>query len=268
MELIPLGVFVNRMPPGGCSSAYLVRSEKTCIAVDFGNGAAGQLARVASTAKLDGIIISHMHADHFLDLIPLAHALLSETMRTGQLIQIPLFLPVGGIRILRALCAVLGLDRYTFPNCCNHTFLKSVEETKNFVFSVFDIREAEDSIAIGDLSIQLRRMRHPAATNGMRISDGKGCLFFTADTAWFPGIVEYAEGADLLLCECTEGTSSEVSPIHLSAIQAAKIAMAANVKRLALTHFDTSCPMVESFQAASQLFPSTILAQQMISIPF
>ena len=44
-------------------------------ALDCGNGVFGKLRAAATTSTVDAVVVSHMHADHFLDLVPFAYAL-------------------------------------------------------------------------------------------------------------------------------------------------------------------------------------------------
>lgn len=268
MKLTPLGVYVNELPPGGCNSAYLAQSRRTSIALDFGNGASGQLARIMGPQELDSIVVSHMHADHYLDLIPLAHSLLARNLSGIRLASIPLYLPPGGKETLLRLCEVLGLTSYTFATCRNKAFLERLEQAGNFVFAVFDVREVEDCVTIGDLTLTFFAVRHPALTQGVRVTDGESTLVYSSDTCCFPELPGFVRGADLFLCECTLGDRDAVSPIHLSARQAAQIARQAKVGRLVLTHFDISNGVDTAVETARQIFPRTQAAQQLEPLEF
>ncbi len=43
--------------------------------LDIGSGALGNLQLAIDYPALDAIVVSHMHADHFLDVIPLRYGL-------------------------------------------------------------------------------------------------------------------------------------------------------------------------------------------------
>ena len=51
--------------------------------------------------QLDAIVVSHMHADHFFDLVPFRYALKYGPKRRAQ--RMPLRLPPGGSASLDAL---------------------------------------------------------------------------------------------------------------------------------------------------------------------
>ena len=61
-------------PDRACSS-YLVDDGETSIVLDLGTGAFSNLRRYVDYDRLGAVVISHMHADHFIDLIPLRYAL-------------------------------------------------------------------------------------------------------------------------------------------------------------------------------------------------
>src|SRR6185437_3316841 len=60
----------------GACSGYLVEEEGACLLLDCGNGVFSKLRRFRDYTKVDAVVISHLHADHFLDLVPFAYALL------------------------------------------------------------------------------------------------------------------------------------------------------------------------------------------------
>ena len=54
------------------------------LVLDCGNGVFGKLRSVADYRSVADVLISHLHADHFLDLIPFSYAL-ANADRLGQL---------------------------------------------------------------------------------------------------------------------------------------------------------------------------------------
>src|SRR4029078_5906487 len=47
----------------------------TTILLDCGNGVFSKLRRYCDYVNVDAVLISHLHADHFLDLVPFSYAL-------------------------------------------------------------------------------------------------------------------------------------------------------------------------------------------------
>ena len=56
--------------PGRACSCHLIRTREANVLLDMGSGALANLREVMDYPDLDALVISHMHADHFLDLIP------------------------------------------------------------------------------------------------------------------------------------------------------------------------------------------------------
>jgi len=59
------GSFPN---PTSAASCYLVEHDGTSIALDLGPGSLGPLAAATDIRTLDAVLLSHLHADHCLDL--------------------------------------------------------------------------------------------------------------------------------------------------------------------------------------------------------
>ncbi len=67
----------------GACSGYLVEDGDTCILVDCGSGVFSKLRRVRDYVDVDAVVITHMHPDHFFDLVPYACALTYGPRGTG-----------------------------------------------------------------------------------------------------------------------------------------------------------------------------------------
>ena len=61
--------------PGAVGAAYLVRAGDDAILLDLGQGVVPNLAGASSRAPSDRSSISHLHPDHYIDLVPLRHYL-------------------------------------------------------------------------------------------------------------------------------------------------------------------------------------------------
>src|SRR5919109_49155 len=75
MRLTVLGKSPSWQDAGGACSGYLVEEDGACVVVDCGNGVFSKLRRYRDYTRVDAVAISHLHADHFLDLVPFAYAL-------------------------------------------------------------------------------------------------------------------------------------------------------------------------------------------------
>src|SRR5919199_1822286 len=75
MRITVLGKSPSWQDAGGACSGYLLRDGGTAVLVDCGNGVFGKLRQHIDYVDIDAVVISHLHADHFLDLVPFAYAL-------------------------------------------------------------------------------------------------------------------------------------------------------------------------------------------------
>ena len=75
MRITVLGKSPSWQDADGACSGYLVEEGGTCLLLDCGNGVFSKLRRYRDYVDVDAVVISHLHADHFLDLVPFAYAL-------------------------------------------------------------------------------------------------------------------------------------------------------------------------------------------------
>ena len=75
MRLTVLGKSPAWQDAGGACSGYLVEDGDTTLLLDCGNGVFGKLRERVDYVDVDGVVLSHLHADHFLDLVPYSYAL-------------------------------------------------------------------------------------------------------------------------------------------------------------------------------------------------
>ena len=60
---------------GGAQSGYLITHAGFTLLLDCGSGVFSKLRAFADPAAVDAVLISHLHADHMLDLLPFSFAL-------------------------------------------------------------------------------------------------------------------------------------------------------------------------------------------------
>lgn len=255
MELIVLGASPAAPRPGGACSGYLLRASRTRILLDCGTGVLANLLLHGGLEALSAIVISHMHADHMLDLIPFRY-LVRYGGRDGAAYQpprIPLYLPPGGRTVLEDIVRpILALSRIQ-------------ESPERFFADVFAVAEyvPDQRLEIGDVVLRFAAVEHYIPTWAI-IAEAERRLAYSADTGPTPALEAIAHRADLFLCEAT------LSPVavapgwrgHITAGEAAAAARAGGARRLLLTHLWRSDPE-NALAEARAVFDSPIdIAQE------
>jgi len=231
MELTILGGSAATPNGGDASAGYLVSSGATAILIDCGSGVVSKLRDRCDPRTLSGVVISHLHSDHTLDLIALRYGLQYAPPGPGE--AIPLHLPPDGTAFLTRLGAIFALGN---------------ENPAGFWDGVLAPHEYSDHLAsgepllIGGLSLSFAPMVHYIPVWAIRIeeiSTGR-VLTYSADTGPAAPLAAFAADSDLLLCEATllrqaPGTDLATTG-HLTASEAGTIATEARAGRLVLTH--------------------------------
>ncbi|MBM2826223.1 MAG: beta-lactamase domain protein [Dehalococcoidia bacterium] len=221
MKLTALGTSAAYPGAGGACSGWLVEEGSTRLLVDCGTGVLSSLQRHIPIPAITAILITHIHADHFLDLIPLRYALkygLPPEERSSPI----LYLPPGSHSILKGMFSHLD----PAPN--------------TFFSDAFQVREYKprDTFAIGDLTVETAPVVHYIPSHAVAVY-GSGKAVFSSDTGPCEALVELAKGADIMVCEATYLSEDEDFGDlrgHLTAKEAGEIARRAGVKRLIITH--------------------------------
>jgi ribonuclease BN (tRNA processing enzyme) len=248
MELIVLGTYAAWPGAGGAASGYLLRTDDFNLVIDLGTGAFANLQRHIPHDRIDGIVISHVHLDHCLDLAPLFFA---RFLREETLPPLVLASPSGVIdRIGR-------LEEGTEPQLHESFAVKEVEPGESF--------------EMGPFSFETRLLPHLVPNMGMRIATSGGSMAYTGDTGPSPEIEALARGTDLLVAEASwlDGQGTSMGPIHLTARQAAEHAARARVPHLVLSHFWPTIDRSESRRQAEEAFTGTLtMAEENRSVRF
>lgn len=189
---------------------------------------------------LSAVVISHMHADHFFDLVPLRYALRYENHRTQPL---PVYVPPGAKRVLSEIAHPL-------------------KETGDFFDGIFELHEyaPEETLNIADCSVRFARTVHYIPAYAMRVQTPDGVVGFSADTAPCETVAELVKGANLFLCEAALGADGRENGErgHLNAREAGEIAERAGVQHLILTHYSAAANPIALRDAAAQAFSGPI----------
>jgi ribonuclease BN (tRNA processing enzyme) len=220
MELEILGLGVGAPLGQGCP-CYAVRTDSTLLLLDFGPGAHERAWQRDMLGRIDAIVISHMHLDHMLDLLPLSGEITEEAIGPNARRPIVWVPRENGRKVLGALAEALSSSAERFGEA-------------------FDLREYDgsDELSVGDLRLTFAPIAHAITGYSPRVSDGQATLVYSADTAYRDELVEHCAGADLLLLESTYLEPGEYLQRqgHMTGEQAAQVAQLAGARRLVLTH--------------------------------
>ena len=214
MQLTIVGWSGSFPGPESPASCYLIDTGDFRLLLDVGSGALGALQRYTPLRGVDAICLSHLHADHCLDMC--GYSVFQNYHPDGPQPRISVYGPPGTAdRLSRA----LGSDHLGMADA--------------FDFSTL----AVGPIEIGPLRITTAHMNHPVETFGFRIEHAGQVLAYSADTGPCDALVGLARGADVLLSEAsfTDGPGLPAD-LHLTARQAGEHAARAGAGELVLTH--------------------------------
>ena len=234
MRLTVIGCSGSFPGPDSPASCYLLEHQGFRLVLDLGNGALGPLQRHTSLSGIGAICLSHLHADHCLDLCGLWVAQTYAPDGPGP--RIPVYGPAG---TARRMAQVYGLDEH--PGM-----------TEAFDFGTLEPGSRE----IGPFRLTLARMTHPVETFGFRVEAGGRAIAYSADTGESAALVDLARAADVLLCEASFLDGPGVPEgLHLTARQAAECAARAGAGQLILTHLVPWNDRQETLRQAAPWFP-------------
>ena len=204
--------------PDSPASCYLLEAEHDGrtfrILLDLGNGALGQLHRYADPLTIDAVFLSHLHADHCLDMC--GYYVLRKYHPTGPQPRIPVWGPADTPgRLARA---------YDLP----------LDPGMN---EEFDFYPHAGPVTVGPFVVESTRVVHPVDAFALKVSIGDRTIVYSGDTGPCPELTDLATGADLLLCEASFRDGVDSPPdLHMTGSECGTTAAEAGVGRLVLTH--------------------------------
>lgn len=200
--------------PGAAGAAYLVRARSTAIVLDLGQGAFPRLAAQIEPSALDSVLISHLHPDHFIDLVALRHYLRWQ------------FQPTRRVRVI----APEGLDARIDALHDEPGFTAASLDVEPIVVGVLDI---------GALRVEAARVTHTADSHAFRVSvgsDGAG-LVYSGDCGRAHDLDTLVREGDAILSEVSFGPGPVVhDALHLDGPAVGALASRTGAGRVLLTH--------------------------------
>lgn len=220
LRLTVLGCSTAAPHPASPTAGFLVEWGSTALLLDVGQGVIRNLQRVLDPHDLTGVVIGHMHADHYLDVVGLRY--LYPWGEAAEL-PLPMYLPPGGRARLDALAT-------------------AISERVGFFDAAFDAVEYDPDAAleIGDLRVRFVRGRHYVPAWGVVIEAPDGArLAYTGDTGPSDSVATGHADADLLLVEAalTDSRFDDLERGHLTPEEALEFARAARARAAILVHY-------------------------------
>ncbi|MCZ4496803.1 MAG: beta-lactamase domain protein [Thermoleophilia bacterium] len=228
-QLIPIGTSPAWYNPGEPNSGFLLEAGDSRILVDCGSGViARYLALFGAKQPIDAVVITHVHADHCLDLVPLKYGISLGTLDW----QPQLWLPPGARR---------RLDR----------LVSTWDGGGDFFEDAFEVREYDpgEAFRVGAFDCSSIEVPHYVESFALRFEHEGSSFGYTADLGPNEQIIPFMQGVDVLLAEAALPEDADLSAPdrgHITASEAGQIAASAAAHSLLLTHV----PIENGFDAA------------------
>jgi len=221
MRLTVLGRSPARPNPGEACAGYLIEGGGARLLVDIGPGVVAQLLTHCHPDELDAVVLSHMHADHMLDLVTLRYVYPWRSRPRDERLRV--IVPPGSSEQLTELARGVG-NRKHFDEA--------------FRLSEHDGRS---TMTFGGMSLTPVETQHYIPCWGFRAEADERLIAYTADTGPCDALLDLATDADLLVSEATlRSVDEDAAPPqprgHLLPAEAGDAARAAGARRLLLTH--------------------------------
>jgi ribonuclease BN (tRNA processing enzyme) len=222
MELVVIGAGPSYSAlPGALGASYLVRHAAHAVLLDMGHGVFSNLANEIEPSSLDAIAISHLHPDHFIDLIPLRYYLRYE-------FEVPRRVRVLGPADLAARLDALHAEPGWTADTLD-TEAVGGPGTRN----------------VGPFRIQSTLVTHTAESYAYRVSvaaDPHGIgIVYSGDCGRADDLAPLLRPGDVLLTEVSFGPGPVPDgALHLDAPSVGRLAAQTQPSRVLLTHLQMS----------------------------
>jgi len=252
LQITVLGKSPSWQDADGACSGYLVQEDGYALVLDCGNGVFSKLRCHRDYVDVDAVLISHLHADHFLDLVPFSYALTYAPRQqpvpvagwpgTADPARPALYAPSGATEMFRRIVGCWGEE--------------------DLIERAFEICEYSggDELELGPVRIRFCEVPHYTRTFAVELSTAAGArLTYSADCRPNDQLVEFARGTDLLLIEATLPRPERTGLRgHLTPGEAGEHGRLAAAKRLVITHISDELDSDWAREQAAVAFAGTV----------
>jgi ribonuclease BN (tRNA processing enzyme) len=178
---------------GHLNAAYLVEAGRSTFLIDCGPTILTSLKqRGIDSERIDFVVVSHLHGDHFGGVPFLLLEYMYERPRTRP------FLVVGPP----------GIEQRTWE--LFRALYRDIETSHIHYELRFQELVPETPAQIADVRVLPVRVPHQVddVALALRFEVGGKCVLYSGDSPWIERFVELARGCDLFLCECTSFAGS------------------------------------------------------------
>jgi ribonuclease BN (tRNA processing enzyme) len=208
---------------GRFNTCFMIEALDKRVLLDFGaSSLVAMKARQIDPNSIDGIILSHLHGDHFggLPFLLLDFQFLSRRERPFAISG-----PPGTRERLDAVLEVF------FP--------RSSQTKWRFPLAVGEITPGVPDEFLG-LAVATSEVVHfsGAPSTALRLSDGRTTLAYSGDTQWTDALLPVADGADLFIVECYDYARDLSGHINWATLQAKLPQLKA--RKIMITHMNPS----------------------------
>ena len=250
-------------------SAIAIRAHGDRLLVDCGEGTQRQMLRFGTGLRVDRVLFTHFHADHYLGIVGLLRTLAMHRADS----PLALHGPAPQLHTLLERAVYLGFERMPFPVAFEEAADGTTIDRGDFALRAIGVshrtpalgwvieepdrpgsfdtaRAMALGVPVGPLFGELQRGREVATPSGARVrpSDVLGPsrpgrkVVFSGDTRPCDAVIAAAASADLLVHEATFAEADRERALetsHSTALEAGRVAAEAGVARLILTHLSS-----------------------------
>ncbi|MED1602958.1 MBL fold metallo-hydrolase [Alkalihalophilus marmarensis] len=211
MNITVVGYWHAYPERGEATSGYLLEHGSTKLLLDCGSGVVSNVQKYIDLNDLNGVVLSHYHHDHFADIGPLQYA---QIVNKGM-----------GKRKKDFTIYAHQEDTASFNKLAYKDLVKSVAYNERA------------PLKIGPFTFNFFKTQHPVPCYAMKITCEGKQIVYTADSSYFAGLADFANGCDLVITECSGYSGDHVGQYgHMNSEDAAKLAVNSGIEKIILSH--------------------------------